>query len=75
MDSIGTREDRSYSPGDLIKKSSKLIANPIMESKKKDLALAKKIQRKCYAQFLKEKSELMEAILGNESKLIYNIPK
>ena len=46
-----------------------------MESRKKDLVLAKKIQRKCYSKFLKEKSEQMEGILTNESKLIYNIPK
>ena len=38
-------------------RNSKFTANPIMESRKKDLLLAKKIQRKCYSKFLKEKSE------------------
>ena len=51
-------ETNDWSPSDLLKeRNSKFTSNPIMESRKKDLLLAKKIQRKCYSKFLKEKSE------------------
>ena len=43
LDNFETGGIASWSPEDLLKRNSKVIPNPIMESRKKDLVLAKKI--------------------------------
>lgn len=57
MESIYTNNDLDLGFKALSQRKANFVANPIMDAKKKDLVLAKKIQQKCYKNFVREKAD------------------